>query len=1008
MDLKIISYNSTGFNVAKANFINFLSESMKIDIFVLQEHMHLRQNVFKIQKEFSNFESFIIPAYKSNNCISSGRPCAGLGIFWKKSLNSLVKMFKHPNSQRVQALEICDNHLLINTYFPNDPQVRNYNDYELLKCIEEVKWFINSKPGYKIIIAGDLNLDLSRNTRFVNTVRDFFIDYNLISVWSAFNIDFTFCNHQVRNGNNILTTSCIDHFIVQSHFLTGVSHAQVIHSGDNLSNHNPIYLQINIDSGVGDVNVNCDNSIVHVPRPMWGKASADQINNYRGDLKNKLNNIRVSEGMLCNDPTCCDSSHHNDVDNYCKFVVNSLDSAVHSNIPFSNQNAGKSIKPGWSVLVKPYQDDAKFWHAVWISLGKPINCEVYNVMKHTRNVYHYAVRQVKKNASKIEQDNMLVSFLDGKAPHLIKELKSQRSNFKPQNPSHIDSKVGNNNIADHFASKYSNIYNMNESLADTNKMLDSLGINMNDMSDVEKVSPQIVYQAITCINANKSDNVYDFKSNAFLNATDIVTNHLTLLLQSFLIHGYVPTELITCSLKPIIKDNLGDKLSSENYRAIGISSLILKVLDWVIFILFEPQLKPSDLQFGFQKKNSTTMCTWVVNETINYFNNRDTPVFSCFLDLSKAFDLVTYSKLFCKLRDKIGSIFIRLLAYIYVFQSCCVDWCGVKSKSFRASNGIRQGAVLSPILFSLYIDDLFVELSQSGFGCYINNLFYGILGYADDLVLLSPDRDGLQCMLDISKSFLEKLGLKISVNHTDPKKSKTKCVAFGLKRNPLPILLDGINLPWSDNYKHLGHLVSKDGSLKLDVDLKRRSFIGQFHELRQELKNPYPIIFMNLISIYISHFYGSNLWNLFAIDDMYTSWNNMLRSVFNLPRCTHRYLLEPLSGFKHLFTLLTNRFMKFYSTLFFCGKDIITNLRRIQENDCRSNFGSNIKNICQYSNSSNILFCKRDSVKYFSINDDNLWRVNLLKELISLKSSNLVPGFSVEEINFLIEDVACS
>ena len=177
-------------------------------------------------------------------------------------------------------------------------------------------------------------------------------------------------------------------------------------------------------------------------------------------------------------------------------------------------------------------------------------------------------------------------------------------------------------------------------------------------------------------------------------------------------------------------------------------------------ILFEDKLKPSELQFGFQRKNSTTMCSWVVNQTINYFNNRDTPVFSCFLDLTKAFDLVTFSKLFSKLRDKISNVFIRLLAYIYVYQSCCVEWCGIKSKSFKVSNGVRQGAVLSPILFSLYIDDLFSVLAHGGFGCYINNVFYGIFGYADDLVLLSPNRFGLQCMLNLAKSFLEKLGLK--------------------------------------------------------------------------------------------------------------------------------------------------------------------------------------------------------------------------------------------------------
>ena len=81
----------------------------------------------------------------------------------------------------------------------------------------------------------------------------------------------------------------------------------------------------------------------------------------------------------------------------------------------------------------------------------------------------------------------------------------------------------------------------------------------------------------------------------------------------------------------------------------------------------------------------------------------------------------------------------------------------------------------------------FLELSKSGFGCYINDMFYGIVGYADDIVLLSPDRAGLQCMLDITNSFLVNLGLKISVDHINPKKSKTKCVAFGIKKCPSPI-----------------------------------------------------------------------------------------------------------------------------------------------------------------------------------------------------------------------------
>ena len=186
-----------------------------------------------------------------------------------------------------------------------------------------------------------------------------------------------------------------------------------------------------------------------------------------------------------------------------------------------------------------------------------------------------------------------------------------------------------------------------------------------------------------------------------------------------------------------------------------------------------------------------------------------------------------------------------------MYQVCIVDWNGVKSNSFKVQNGVRQGAVLSPALFSLYINELFRKLENSGFGCYINKQFYGITGYADDLVLLSPDLTGLQCMLNLTKDVLDDLGLKLSVNHVDPKKSKTKCIAFGCKREPANIYLDGTPLPWSDSYNHLGHLLYKDGSLKLDSDKKRQSFLGSFFALRQELKYQSPIVYMELINIYI-------------------------------------------------------------------------------------------------------------------------------------------------------------
>jgi len=68
----------------------------------------------------------------------------------------------------------------------------------------------------------------------------------------------------------------------------------------------------------------------------------------------------------------------------------------------------------------------------------------------------------------------------------------------------------------------------------------------------------------------------------------------------------------------------------------------------------------------------------------------------------------------------------------------CVRWNGVFSDFFKVSCGVRQGGILSPVLFNLYVDDLIELLRDSGYGCYVSKTFIGCIMYADDLILVSP------------------------------------------------------------------------------------------------------------------------------------------------------------------------------------------------------------------------------------------------------------------------------
>ena len=132
--------------------------------------------------------------------------------------------------------------------------------------------------------------------------------------------------------------------------------------------------------------------------------------------------------------------------------------------------------------------------------------------------------------------------------------------------------------------------------------------------------------------------------------------------------------------------------------------------------------------------------------------------------------------------------------FIYKNQFCDVKWNSSYSHRFSVANGVRQGAVSSPLLFSVYIDELLVKLRGSGLGCWVDHCFFGCLGYADDLLLLSSSRSGLQAMVTMCQKFAKMKHLKISTSVHQDKYKIHKFIIFSpcgvapvlLNSNPLP------------------------------------------------------------------------------------------------------------------------------------------------------------------------------------------------------------------------------
>ena len=99
------------------------------------------------------------------------------------------------------------------------------------------------------------------------------------------------------------------------------------------------------------------------------------------------------------------------------------------------------------------------------------------------------------------------------------------------------------------------------------------------------------------------------------------------------------------------------------------------------------------------------------------------------------------------------SNYTQFILKFYLNQRICTKWHHCHSETFYIFNGVKQGGVLSPILFGIYLDELILKLKKSRIGCHIGHIFFSAPPYADDVVLLAPTKHALSLMLKIYSEF---------------------------------------------------------------------------------------------------------------------------------------------------------------------------------------------------------------------------------------------------------------
>jgi hypothetical protein len=188
------------------------------------------------------------------------------------------------------------------------------------------------------------------------------------------------------------------------------------------------------------------------------------------------------------------------------------------------------------------------------------------------------------------------------------------------------------------------------------------------------------------------------------------------------------------------------------------------------------------------------------------------------------------------------------------------------SEYFLAANGVKQGAVMSPVLFCVYIDELLISISKAGVGCYIGGIFVGAFAYADDIVIVAPSATALRRLLTICDDYAREYSIAFNA-------AKSKCLIILPSKcrwlqpyvNKCRFFIGNKPIELVNSFCHLGHIISNDLSDDLDIMKRRNDFIRQVNNVTCYFRGLTPSVKYKLFCSYCSSFYGCELWCLSMI-----------------------------------------------------------------------------------------------------------------------------------------------
>lgn len=795
--------------------------------------------------KFLSLDKYAIDGYKIYHNNSVLNKADGVIVYVSENIKAVVSVANLGNLKVLEVeVESLDNEKVLVTgiYRLHQTKKETFN-----KDLEKyLKVHASSKVHY---VFGDINID----TLQVNEITE---DYKGIYSESGY---LPLINSITRP--NVDQGSCIDHIFAKEKLTTVQSKAFILHN--NITDHHTTLLKIDLhkqiiaeQSGNNKKNINFNKLIYEAQKIEWDNTT--EVKDVDALTDNLVNNIK-------------------------KIIEKSIFNKA-------NDLGNKNVKP----------------RKAWITKGLSISCnkkqDLYNKLR--RDPHNINLNNKYKNYCK----HLKIILKKAKNNYDKKVIESHKKDSRKL-WNYINTKIGKKKkksviieklnvqgnctqdkkkIANHMNHFFNNIGNELASKITKDKSFNYTEERRENSLFFTPVSQKEISTIINKLKKKAAGGIDNISSSVLQKISPFITNPLTKIINKCFEEGVCPRHFKQAEIIPIYKS--GDKFESTNYRPISLIPNLAKIFEKAVKCRLNSFFKKYNIinkeQFGFVEKKSTTDALGSITEHI--YNNLDKskPTIAIFLDLAKAFDTVNHEILLRKLNNIGVRGNANKLIRSYLTDRTQVVKIKDETSSQRViSCGVPQGSILGPLLFIVYMNDIFSLLKEGK-----------LIAFADDTVLISEGATWDEVQNLINKN-LKVVFNWLCANELSLNITKTVYMTFVNYKDKLP---ENLNIEIIHNsqvhsiervktVKYLGVLI--DESLKwseqIKAVLKKTRYLTY---VLNKLKNSFNIF--NLKLIYNAFFSSIASYGIIA-------WGCAYENVFSYLEKYQDRLLKIIFGKSH-------------------------------------------------------------------------------------------------------------